>query len=147
FHQPAREPWAGARLLRRWPLPARAAMPPRPPEYLGTTRQRRAGQSRGEETCAMRTVSVPGRKALGRIAEVPPETVQPWAIVLAGGHGIRLRPLARLLSGDERPMQYVRLVGPRSLLRQTLDRVAVAIPAERTVAVGTPAHARAIAAE
>jgi len=44
-------------------------------------------------------------------------------------------------------MQYVRLVGPRSLLRQTLDRVAVAIPAERTVAVVTQAHARYIAEE
>jgi len=52
-----------------------------------------------------------------------------------------------MLSGDERPLQYVRLVGPRSLLRQTLDRLAAAIPAERTIAVVTQAHARYIAEE
>lgn len=47
---------------------------------------------------------------------------QLWGVVLAGGEGIRLRPLTRLICGDERPKQYVALTGSRSLLRQTLDR-------------------------
>ena len=75
------------------------------------------------------------------------DPVQPWAIVLAGGAGIRLQPLTRIICGDERPKQYVRLFGSRSMLRQTLDRLAVAIPAEQTVAVVTQAHARYISEE
>ncbi len=54
-----------------------------------------------------------------------------WAIVLAGGEGLRLRPLTRQLYGEERPKQYAALLGSRSLLRQTLDRVALAILPER----------------
>src|SRR5215467_11727981 len=32
-----------------------------------------------------------------------------WAVVLAGGEGMRLRPLVRQVLGDDRPKQYVRL--------------------------------------
>jgi mannose-1-phosphate guanylyltransferase len=70
-----------------------------------------------------------------------------WAVVLAGGEGVRLRALIRQLLADERPKQYVPLVGAASLLRQTLDRVAWLIPAERTVIVSQQHHARYIAAE
>ena len=71
---------------------------------------------------------------------------QTWAIVLAGGDGVRLRPLVRqLLGGDERPKQYVPLLGPASLLRQTLDRVERHIPPERTVVVSRVDHAAHIA--
>jgi mannose-1-phosphate guanylyltransferase len=64
-----------------------------------------------------------------------------WAIVLAGGEGLRLRPLTRLVCGDERPKQYAAVVGSRSLVRKTLDRVALAIPAERTTVVIHSRHA------
>ncbi|MDP3890192.1 sugar phosphate nucleotidyltransferase [Nocardioides sp.] len=64
-----------------------------------------------------------------------------WAIVLAGGEGLRLRPLTRRICGDERPKQYVTLAGHESLLEQTLDRVALAIPPERTVVVTHQRHA------
>lgn len=70
-----------------------------------------------------------------------------WAIVLAGGEGVRLRPLARRVSGDDRPKQYVPLLGPRTLLRQTLDRAALAIPPARTVVSTVQTHARYIADE
>jgi mannose-1-phosphate guanylyltransferase len=65
-----------------------------------------------------------------------------WAVVLAGGEGTRLRPLVRHLCGDERPKQFSPLLGARSLLRQTLDRVGLLIPLERTVVVTLQAHAR-----
>jgi len=71
----------------------------------------------------------------------------PWAIVLAGGEGVRLRPLTRQLYGEERPKQYAALLGSRSLLRQTLDRVALAIPPERTLVVTVRRHAAYLAAE
>lgn len=50
-----------------------------------------------------------------------------WAIVLAGGEGVRLRPLTRRLYAEERPKQYAILTGSRSLLRQTL-RVGMSPP-------------------
>jgi mannose-1-phosphate guanylyltransferase len=65
-----------------------------------------------------------------------------WAIVLAGGDGQRLAPLIRQLYGDERPKQYAALIGSRSLLRQTLDRVGVLVPCQRTVVVTMASHAR-----
>jgi len=75
----------------------------------------------------------------------PPST-ELWAIVLAGGWGVRFRPLTRLICGDERPKQYVTVTGSRSLLQQTLDRAALRIPAERTVVVSLEAQASHLAA-
>ena len=48
-----------------------------------------------------------------------------WGVVLAGGEGVRLRALSRRICGDERPKQYVPVLGDRTLLGQTLDRVAL----------------------
>ncbi len=70
-----------------------------------------------------------------------------WAIVLAGGQGKRLRPLVDRIHPDGRPKQFAVLVGSRSLLRQTLDRVGLAVPPDRTVVVTTKAHAPFFSAE
>lgn len=70
-----------------------------------------------------------------------------WAIVLAGGEGLRLRPLTRHLYGDERPKQYAAVVGARSLLRQTLDRVGLLVPARRTVVATLAGHGHYVEAE
>jgi mannose-1-phosphate guanylyltransferase len=70
-----------------------------------------------------------------------------WAVVLAGGEGIRLRPLTLKVFGDERPKQYAPLVGHESLLRQTLERTQRLVPAERTVVVSQERHAPWLAAE
>jgi mannose-1-phosphate guanylyltransferase len=70
-----------------------------------------------------------------------------WAVVLAGGEGVRLRSLTRKLYGEERPKQYAVLTGSKSLLRQTLERVALLVPPERTVVVTQASHARFLAAE
>jgi len=77
----------------------------------------------------------------------PPRKGNLWAIVLAGGEGLRLRPLTRHLYGDERPKQYAAVVGARSLLRQTLDRVGLLVPPERTVVVTLASHARFVEEE
>ena len=42
-----------------------------------------------------------------------------WAVILAGGEGIRLRPLVSRLYGDDRPKQYAALLDSRTLLNQT----------------------------
>jgi len=66
--------------------------------------------------------------------------IAPWAIVLAGGEGVRLRPLVRQLCGDERPKQFAKIVGSKSLLGHTLDRVGLKIPPSRTVISACRAH-------
>jgi mannose-1-phosphate guanylyltransferase len=66
----------------------------------------------------------------------------PWAIVLAGGEGTRLRALTRLVAGDERPKQFCRIVGRETLLGQTCRRVARVVPPSRTLVVLTRAHER-----
>ena len=71
----------------------------------------------------------------------------PWAVVLAGGEGVRLRPLVQRMLGEERPKQYVKLLGPRSLLRQTLDRAALGISPDRTVVVSVRRHVAYLAEE
>jgi mannose-1-phosphate guanylyltransferase len=70
-----------------------------------------------------------------------------WAIVLAGGEGVRLRPLVRRMLGEERPKQFVKLLGPCSLLRQTLDRAALGISPDRTVVVTVRRHTDYVAEE
>ena len=70
-----------------------------------------------------------------------------WAIVLAGGEGVRLRSLARELYGEARPKQYCALAGSKSLLRTTLDRVARLIPPSQTVVVTQASHAGYVADE
>jgi mannose-1-phosphate guanylyltransferase len=65
---------------------------------------------------------------------------QLWGVVLAGGEGARLRPLARRICGDDRPKQYVPLLEKRTLLRQTLERVAIGIPPGRTTVITLRSH-------
>ena len=71
----------------------------------------------------------------------------PWAIVLAGGDGSRLRPLVDRLYADGRPKQFASLLGSRSLLRATLDRVAGLAPANRTVVLTLERHRALASAE
>ena len=65
-----------------------------------------------------------------------------WGLILAGGHGLRLRPLTRLIAGDERPKQFCSLLGSQSLLERTCRRAALAIPPARTMVVLTRSHER-----
>lgn len=67
---------------------------------------------------------------------------QAWAVVLAGGDGTRLRSLTRLIAGEDRPKQFSRLYGGRTLLAQTRSRLAPAISPERTLFTVVKAHER-----
>ena len=64
-----------------------------------------------------------------------------WAVVPAGGAGSRLWPLSRAA----RPKFLLPLLGERSLLQQTLDRLAGVAAPERTLVVCGPSHAAAVA--
>jgi mannose-1-phosphate guanylyltransferase len=55
---------------------------------------------------------------------------------------VRLKALTRQICGDERPKQYVPIYGNRTLLRQTLDRVALRIRPSQTAVVTLRSHSR-----
>lgn len=65
-----------------------------------------------------------------------------WAVVLAGGDGVRVREVIKRTFGVEQPKQFCAFGGSRSLLRQTLDRAQRLVPPERIVVVVTEAHRR-----
>jgi mannose-1-phosphate guanylyltransferase len=73
--------------------------------------------------------------------QATPSTRDLWAIVPAGGSGTRLWPLSRAA----RPKFLLPLQGERSLLQQTIDRLAPSVPPERTLVVCGPAHAAPVA--
>ena len=64
-----------------------------------------------------------------------------WAVVPAGGAGTRLWPLSRAA----RPKFLLPLLGSRSLIQQTVDRLGQLTLPEHTLVVCGPAHAAAIA--
>jgi mannose-1-phosphate guanylyltransferase len=63
-----------------------------------------------------------------------------WGIILAGGEGRRLQQFIRLRYGYDRPKQYCRIVGSRSMLRHTIERVERVIPTARLMTVVNREH-------
>jgi mannose-1-phosphate guanylyltransferase len=63
-----------------------------------------------------------------------------WAIVLAAGRGTRLATVTRALCGRELPKQFVALTSTRTLLQETMDRIAPLVPPSRTVVVSSDTH-------
>ncbi|MBI5475227.1 MAG: hypothetical protein HY964_00655 [Ignavibacteriales bacterium] len=67
-----------------------------------------------------------------------------WGLVLAGGEGKRLSSFITDLYGVDRPKQYCSIVGGRSMLRHTLDRVKTIIPQENILTVINRNHVKYI---
>ncbi|HUA32607.1 MAG TPA: sugar phosphate nucleotidyltransferase [Candidatus Binataceae bacterium] len=65
-----------------------------------------------------------------------------FALILAGGDGSRLKSLTRKISGHDVPKQFCPVLGELTLLQQTLERIALLIPRENTLASVTRAHSR-----
>jgi mannose-1-phosphate guanylyltransferase len=70
----------------------------------------------------------------------PPMSQHLWAVLLAGGDGIRLRDLTFRIVGDNRPKQFCPIVGPESLLSQTRSRLRPVFACDRQVFVVSRAH-------
>ena len=65
-----------------------------------------------------------------------------WAVILAGGDGTRLQSMTRAITGDNRPKQFVPVIGRSTLLDQTRRRVALSFEPSRTMMVVTQKHWR-----
>ena len=76
-----------------------------------------------------------------RLSQAVPSNRNLWAVVPAGGSGTRLWPLSRAA----RPKFLLPLLGERSLLQETITRLAPSVPPERTLVVWGPAHAAPVA--
>lgn len=63
-----------------------------------------------------------------------------WGVVLAGGDGVRLRPLTRFIAGDDRPKQFCSLYGEISLVEQTRRRAQRNIRADQILFSLNRAH-------
>ncbi|MFQ5917440.1 MAG: mannose-1-phosphate guanylyltransferase, partial [Candidatus Binatia bacterium] len=59
-----------------------------------------------------------------------------YAVIMAGGSGERFWPL----STPDRPKQFLRLLGEKSLLRSTVDRIEPLIPIDRQIVVAGEQH-------
>lgn len=71
--------------------------------------------------------SKPGQSAPGHL----------WSLIMAGGAGTRFWPESR----SHRPKQFLSLVGKKTLIEQTLDRVHPAIPPRRVLVITNRRHA------
>src|SRR3954464_10775256 len=58
-----------------------------------------------------------------------------WTLALAGGEGVRLAEYVQRRFGQRMPKQYCCLLGSRSMLQHTLDRMNRMTPASRTLTV------------
>lgn len=60
-----------------------------------------------------------------------------WAVVLAGGSGTRLQGFVRQVLGHDRPKQFCRILGNRTMLRHTWDRATRVVDPARVVTIIT----------
>jgi mannose-1-phosphate guanylyltransferase len=85
--------------------------------------------------------SFPGT-SLFRSLTSTPRPINRWAVILAGGDGTRLQSMTRTITGDDRPKQFVPIIGGRTLLDQTRARVALSVQPSHTLFVVTEKHRR-----
>jgi mannose-1-phosphate guanylyltransferase len=63
-----------------------------------------------------------------------------WGAILAGGDGVRLKPLTQFICGDDRPKQFCSLFDRYTLLGHTVRRAERNIPAAQILFALTHAH-------
>jgi len=74
------------------------------------------------------------RSSLREPTEDDDQTID-WTLALAGGDGVRLGEYVTRRFGARIPKQYCRMIGDRSMLEHTLERLNRITPAARTMTV------------
>src|SRR5215467_12942820 len=82
------------------------------------------------------------KRSVLRMPNANSRRTERWAIILAGGDGTRLQSMTRTISGDNRPKQFVPVIGGSTLLDQTRSRVALSVLPGRTMFIVTEKHHR-----
>ena len=70
-----------------------------------------------------------------------------WAIILAGGDGVRMREYLKTGRGMDCPKQYANILGTRSMLRHTIERAQLMVPSQRMRIVVNSQHIKYVDAE
>ena len=70
-----------------------------------------------------------------------------WAIILAGGDGVRMREYLKTNRNIDRPKQFANIVGTHSMLRHTIERVKRIVPLQRMRIVVNNQHLKYVHAE
>ncbi|HET9987794.1 MAG TPA: sugar phosphate nucleotidyltransferase [Kofleriaceae bacterium] len=81
-------------------------------------------------------------EGLFRRSRTTPAEGNDWTIALAGGEGNRLADYVQHRFGQRMPKQFCKLLGQRSMLEHTLDRMNQHTPASRTLTIIGPDHQR-----
>ena len=71
---------------------------------------------------------------------MPTLSTPPWALLLAGGEGRRLKSLTRQIAGDPRPKQFCDILDGETLLDRTRRRAELVTRPDQHVVVVTRAH-------
>src|SRR5205085_9208471 len=77
---------------------------------------------------------------IGRRRLMSDRITPPWALILAGGDGTRLRPLTTQIAGDDRPKQFCALLDGETLLERTRRRADLVARFDHQAIVVTRAH-------
>jgi len=72
--------------------------------------------------------------------KVPENSSSLWSVVLAGGHGERLRAFTEQCFGAYRPKQYCAFMGKQSMIQHTWKRAKALSPAQQVVTVMDQSH-------
>jgi mannose-1-phosphate guanylyltransferase len=70
-----------------------------------------------------------------------------WAIILAGGDGLRLREYLKTNRNIDRPKQFANIIGTHSMLRHTIERAKRIVPIQRMRIVVNTQHLKYVHAE
>ncbi len=71
---------------------------------------------------------------------MPIDSMPTWSLILAGGDGLRLRPLTMQISGDARPKQFCPIFDGETLIDRTRRRAALVSRDDREVVVVSRHH-------
>jgi len=70
-----------------------------------------------------------------------------WAIILAGGDGVRMREYLKTRRNIDRPKQFANIIGTHSMLRHTVERVKRIVPIQRMRIVVNRRHLKYVNTE